>query len=187
VALSEGVSDVLGIDGAYVDRQQLLIPSDRFVVRDLAQSFRLDRRFDVAICLEVAEHLPPSRGPGLIDDLCALSEVVVFSAAVPGQQGTRHVNLRWQSYWADLFIKRGRTIVGDLRALVWRDSRVGWWYRQNIIVASAIALPDLDHQPLLDVVHPESTFRDVGMRTLLGAMPSATRAWARRRLRAPYT
>jgi SAM-dependent methyltransferase len=183
VALSEGVPDVLGVDGDYVDQRQLVIPPDRFAVRNLAEPFRMDRRFDLALCLEVAEHLPPSRGPGFIDDLCAVSDVIVFSAAIPGQQGTHHVNLRWQSYWANLFIERGRSIVDDLRASIWRDARVGWWYRQNVLVATAVALPRLEHPPVSNIVHPESTFRDVGLRTLLSEIPAAARTATSRRLK----
>jgi hypothetical protein len=55
--LANGVTDVLGIDGDYVDRSKLRIPRDRFVACDLMQPFEFDRTFDLAVCLEVAEHL----------------------------------------------------------------------------------------------------------------------------------
>lgn len=63
VAIRHGVTDVLGIDGPWVDGDQLLIPTERFTSRDVRQPLELDRTFDVAMCLEVAEHLPPSSAP----------------------------------------------------------------------------------------------------------------------------
>ena len=53
-----GVVKTLGVDGAYVDRSQLLISDDSFRCHDLSQPLRLDRVFDLAISLEVAEHIP---------------------------------------------------------------------------------------------------------------------------------
>ena len=75
--------EITGVDGHVVQPDQLLIPVDRFQRRDLAQPLALDRRFDLVNCLEVAEHLDPSRGPTFAADLCKLGDVVVFSAAVP--------------------------------------------------------------------------------------------------------
>src|SRR2546429_8002382 len=54
-----GVSDVIGVDGDYVDRDRLLIEPGRYIARDLESPLRLDRSFDLAVSLEVAEHLAP--------------------------------------------------------------------------------------------------------------------------------
>src|ERR1035437_896052 len=76
------VSDYLGIDGDYVNPQQLKIPPDRFFAADLAHPTRFDRRFDLALCLEIGEHLPVDSAEILIDSLVALSDAVLFSAAI---------------------------------------------------------------------------------------------------------
>lgn len=157
VALAEGVPDVVGIDGDYVDRAQLRIPDNAFLAADLSEPFGLPRRFDIAICLEVAEHLSAARGPGFIGDLCRLSDVIAFSAAIPGQEGTNHVNPRWPSYWVSLFKSHGYETVDVIRPRVWRDERVAWWYRQNILVAAKSPLPQMSgssREPLIDCVHP---------------------------------
>jgi hypothetical protein len=77
--------------------------------RDLEKRVSSPTKSDLAICLEVAEHLSADRGQSLIEDLCALAHVVLFSAAVPRQGGTKHINERWQSYWAAQFRERGYT------------------------------------------------------------------------------
>ena len=85
-----GVHDILGVDGDYVDTKLLCIPADRFIPLDLSQPVTLERRFDLVVSLEVAEHLPESRAASFVHDLTALASVVMFSAAVPGQDGTHH-------------------------------------------------------------------------------------------------
>ena len=49
-----GVDDILGVDGEYVDREQLMIPSAQFQAIDVARPFDLGRRFDLVQSLEVA-------------------------------------------------------------------------------------------------------------------------------------
>ena len=126
-----GVEDILGIDGRYVDRSLLEIPRDRFLPRDLRLPFKIDRRFDLVVSLEVAEHLPAESADQFVDCLVGLGPAVLFSAAIPNQGGNNHINERWQTYWASLFEDRGYTCIDAIRPKVWDDERVVWWYRQN--------------------------------------------------------
>ena len=129
-----GVTDVSGVDGDWVDRAALKIPTDQFKPFDLRNKLVMDRTFDLAISVETAEHLPPERGEGFVADLVALAPVVLFSAAIPGQGGTGHINEQWQDYWARLFAKHDYVALDFLRLKFWNDSRIEWWYRQNIIL-----------------------------------------------------
>jgi hypothetical protein len=148
--LANGVGEVIGIDGEYVDRSSLAIPAEDFLSRDLKLPIGLDRRFDLAVCLEVAEHLPESRAQGLVDDLVSLAPCVLFSAAVPGQGGTHHVNEQYLSYWKQLFVNRGYQSADYVRPLIAGNREVDWWYQQNIVLFAA---PD---HPLLSQGHPEA-------------------------------
>lgn len=67
-----------------------------------------------AICLEVAEHLPPESGPLLVAGL-AKARRVLFSAATPGQPGIGHINCMPHEYWHQLFAQQGMTFkfIGD--------------------------------------------------------------------------
>jgi SAM-dependent methyltransferase len=129
-----GVEDVLGVDAAWVDPARLSIPRDRFAARDLERPLGLGRRFDLAISLEVAEHLPESCARDFVDSVVALAPVVLFSAAIPFQAGEHHVNEQWPDYWASLFAERGYLAIDCLRRRFWADERVDWWYAQNMIV-----------------------------------------------------
>lgn len=132
--MKRGVEDILGIDGEYVNRQLLRIPSACFQACDLSQPIRLNRRFDLAVCLEVAEHLRESRAEGLVDDLVNLADVVLFSAAIPGQGGTDHVNEQYLSYWVALFETKGYMMLDVLRPQIWNNPKCDWTYRQNAVL-----------------------------------------------------
>ena len=129
-----GVEDVLGIDGDYVDREQLDIPREQFFPHDLMTRLRLGRTFDLAMSLEVAEHLPPEAATGFVASLTRLAPRVLFSAAVPHQGGEGHVNRQWPAYWAELFGAHGYVAIDCFRRGLWLDERVEWWYAQNVLL-----------------------------------------------------
>lgn len=136
-----GVGCVVGLDGPYVDQSKLLIDPGEFRQVDLRRPISLDRTFDLAVCLEVAEHLPARASRPLVKSLTASAPIVLFSAAIPGQGGTRHINEQWPNYWKSLFAEYGFSRLDAIRPRIWRDDRVEWWYRQNIsLFASAGAI-----------------------------------------------
>ena len=131
-----GVKDVFGIDGDHVDRSMLQIPNERFTAFDLKKPIPIDRQFDLVISLEVAEHLPEDCAKTFIHSLTGLGPVILFSAAIPFQGGTNHLNEQWPDYWANHFNDNGYVAVDCLRKKVWQDDQVEWWYAQNILLFS---------------------------------------------------
>jgi len=109
-----GVTEILGLDGNYVQRDRLEIPPCDFQVQDLALPFAIATKYDLAMCLEVAEHLPASHAVGLVESLTKLAPVVLFSAAIPHQPGKDHFNCQWPEYWAELFGRQGYVVVDAL-------------------------------------------------------------------------
>jgi len=129
-----GATDLRGVDGNHVDRSKLYIDPSCFTAVNLAQPFRIDGRFDLAICTEVAEHIPHAHSRDLVDVLCDAAVVVLFSAALPGQGGKGHVNERWPEYWHQRFRSRGFRMFDVIRPRIREDLRVRWWYRQNLVL-----------------------------------------------------
>lgn len=162
-AAALGVEEVVGIDGAWVDPARLEMPADRFRAADLAQPLDLGERFDMALCLEVAEHLPTEAADVLVDTLVRHAPAILFSAAVPGQGGEGHVNEAWPSLWRARFERRGYLALDGLRARIWDVSEIEPWYRQNLVVyadrrwlADAPALAERLGGPApFDLVHPD--------------------------------
>ena len=166
VFLEHGIREVVGVDGPWLDPGHLKIRSQDFRVHDLAEPFTVPRTFDLAICLEVAGHVPPAREGVFLDSLATLAPVLLFSAPIPHQPGIGYqpLNNRWPAHWAKLLGEHGFVAIDCLRTLLWEDERVAWWYAQNIWVAAReselFRFPSLRHAydagppAPLPLVHP---------------------------------
>jgi cyclopropane fatty-acyl-phospholipid synthase-like methyltransferase len=178
----QGLREIRGVDGHWVDQKNLVIPPGCFSHHDLQVDLDLGRRFDLAISLEVAEHLPPARARGFVAWLTGLSDVVLFSAATPRQGGKNHYNEQWQDYWAGLFAERDYVPVDFIRQLIWQDQKIATWYRQNLLVyvrrarVGELRLPVSAPGPL-SVVHPEVFMTKLDRAATVGG---ALKAWRRR-------
>lgn len=177
----KGVEEVFGIDGPWMDPVHLIIPRDSFRHADLGRPIQAQRRFDLALSLEVAEHLPPERAASFVGDLCALADFVLFAAAIPYQGGTGHVNEQWQEYWAGLFDTQGYAAVDAVRPRVWNDETVRVWYRQNTLLyvkrSRLGEVKGASAAGMVSVVHPAVFTEKVG--TLKGAWKTFSRRFRR--------
>lgn len=136
----QGVTDVCGMDGDWVDRTKLVIPADRFLAADVCRPLPVDRRFDLALSLEVAEHLPGECGAAFVGSLTRLAPLVLFSAAIPFQGGAGHINEQWPEYWVEHFRQSGYAVIDCIRRAIWNNAEVEWYYAQNTLL---FARPDL--------------------------------------------
>jgi SAM-dependent methyltransferase len=149
------ITDILGVDGDYIEPEQLEIPSDKFIPYDLKHPFTIDRKFDLVISLEVAEHLPQDCAEEFVASLTNLGSVVLFSAAIPFQGGTEHINEQWPDYWVSFFEKRDFIPIDCIRRRIWTNEKVEVWYAQNIMVFVDKKVLDL---PQYDLLKKELTF-----------------------------
>jgi SAM-dependent methyltransferase len=147
-----GVADTIGVDGIAVDRKIAVIAERQFVRHDLRLPLDLNRRFDLVICVEVAEHLDREFADTLIDNITRHADRCLFSGACPGQGGTHHVNCQWPEYWQDRFNARGFSCSDKIRWDVWSRNEIEPWYRQNMFVAERSATAGSEPR-LLKVVH----------------------------------
>lgn len=162
-----GVSDYLGIEGDWLDKKHLVIKEDSFRHRNLTTQIRLPKRYDLAISLEVAEHIDEKFASLFIENLTKASDVILFSAAIPGQRGSGHVNEQWPDYWIAKFEEYDYSPFDIIRPAVWLDSQVKTWYKQNTLVfVKKSKLSDLpcfnqilnNRSSPWSIVHPD-TFR----------------------------
>lgn len=87
-----GLRNVTGYEGvANIE----YLTSGRIKRRDFTIPFEPCKRFDVVVCLEVAEHIPPRFESTFLSNVnCSAGSGLVISWAPPGQSGTGHVNLQ---------------------------------------------------------------------------------------------
>jgi SAM-dependent methyltransferase len=187
-----GSARVRGVDGDYVDRKALLIPAPDFHAIDISQQFDLQETFDLVQCLEVAEHVPEDRAETLVGNLVRHGDLIVFSAAIPGQGGEFHVNERPYSYWRTKFADRGYEVYDAIRPVVAGLAGIEPWYRYNAFVyANARGASHLTPFALECLVPRERRLPDVSpafwrlrCAALAAFPPSATSVLARVKHRA---
>jgi SAM-dependent methyltransferase len=185
-----GVPRVVGLDGDWVKPEALMIQPDEFRRTDLTAALSAGDRYDLAMSVEVAEHLPARCADAFVDFLTTSAPVVLFSAAVPLQGGTEHSNEQWPSYWEGKFRARGFHAIDRLRWKIWDDREIEWWYRQNLLLfvhdseRGRFARLEFDGEApsVPGVIHPESPLAQqthlldaasLGVMTLLSALPRA--------------
>jgi SAM-dependent methyltransferase len=190
----QGISDVIGVDGAYVPPDLRKVPSALFVEHDLARPLALPRKFDLAVSVEVGEHLPEARAASFVADLTRLAPLVLFSAAIPFQGGD-HLNEQWQDYWAYHFNVQDFVPIDCVRRRVWTNPQVKWYYAQNILLygrrsvvesTSALAAAyEASREWPLRIVHPVkylsvADVTSVPLRRVLRTMPTLVKHGLRR-------
>jgi SAM-dependent methyltransferase len=153
-----GISDICGID--FHAGKVLNIPGSEYVTLDLTKPFDVPRKYDLAMSFEVGEHLPEESAEGFVRSITNLAPVVLFSAAIPQQGGTNHVNEQWPSYWANQFQKFGFEPIDCVRRTFWENPTVTCYYAQNIVLYASKGAPryeqlrSLPTFSMLPVVHP---------------------------------
>jgi SAM-dependent methyltransferase len=131
-----GVNEVIGVDGSHVPLDQLNIDRSEFRVCDLRNlsSLKIGKKFDLLLCLEVAEHLESKYAYQFIQSLVSLSDIIIFSAAIPNQTGENHFNEKYPDYWINIFLSHGYSFLDPFREKFWQNEKVNWWYRQNMFL-----------------------------------------------------
>lgn len=135
----KGVDIIKGKDGNNLNENLLYIPRKNIVIEDLDYiQQNTDKKFDLAISLEVAEHLKPESSKKFIKSLSSYSDLIMFSAAIDDQQSHIHTNIRPLQYWVDLFNNEGYECFDIIRpSLIEEDNNVDPWYIQNILLFAA--------------------------------------------------
>lgn len=126
--------EVFGLDGNKASKKRLLIDKDEFLSKNLEKSFYNGKRYDLAMSLEVAEHLSEESANNFVSDIVKFSDTIVFSAAIPGQGGYNHINEQWQDYWVEKFEKKGYVAIDIIRKEFWDNKKVMYYYPQNMFI-----------------------------------------------------
>ncbi|MCA6441376.1 MAG: methyltransferase domain-containing protein [Sediminibacterium sp.] len=158
-----GVKDVLGVDGDIHSSSLRMdnLTEEQFLQQDLNKQFKINKKFDIALCLEVGEHVSKESSEDLVLSLINASDIIIFSAAIPLQGGQYHINEQWQSYWSAKFEKHKFKPIDLIRPLIWKNPEIKYWYKQNIIVYvsydyTSTKLSTDTPITYVDIVHPDN-------------------------------
>jgi SAM-dependent methyltransferase len=150
-------AELVGVDHPGAVDHPMLIQRAEFIGADLTKSIDLERSFDLCLSLEVAEHLPETAAGIFVETLTRHADSIVFSAAIPAQGGTGHLNEQWPTYWRQLFAQHGFRCVDCIRPAVWDNEAVDRQYRQNMMLfLRSLAEIDLPDWGCAHLVHPDN-------------------------------
>jgi SAM-dependent methyltransferase len=127
-----GATKIYGLDFGVGASAKLAIDPACYRKTDLGAPIQVAAA-DLCVSLEVAEHISKNCADTFVDNLTKASARILFSAAVPNQMGDHHVNEQPPAYWIEKFAARDFVCLDVIRPLIWNDSRVCWWYRQNCL------------------------------------------------------
>jgi SAM-dependent methyltransferase len=130
----EGIKNIFGLDGPWVNTDKLRIQKEYFKHVDLEKPVHINKKFDLAVSLEVAEHLSKDSATTFVNTLTSFSPIILFSAAIPFQGGLHHINEQWPEYWVNLFAKKNYVPIDCIRKKIWKNDDVSFWYSQNILL-----------------------------------------------------
>jgi SAM-dependent methyltransferase len=175
-----GIQDVHGYDTIDLPAEERELPAEFYSRADLSKPMDFERKADLAISTEVAEHIESAQVETFIENLTKASDVVLFSAALPYQGGIGHVNENWVEYWVQLFSKRNYRCFDIFRIPFWNDSRIHYYYRQNILLfVHQDRVPEFEAKGLQEEPHPLSLIHpDLYIQAINRARPPEARRLA---------
>ena len=130
-----GVNKFIGIDGNEIEENFLLV-SRKYIKIDNLETHKNanNEKYDLAISIEVAEHLHNNCSFDFIKTLTSYSDVILFSAAIPYQEGEHHINCQPPQFWVDIFKKYGYDCYDFRNDLMNMWEKINPCYSQNILL-----------------------------------------------------
>jgi len=130
--------EILGFDGSPAAIKMSSV-ADKIKLFDLTESLRLNRHFDLCLCLELAEHLPLVAADILINSLTSLASSIVFTAATPGQgpRSIGHINEQPHQFWIKKFKAQyfayNKSLTHSIKQEM-EQAKVVWWLSKNLMI-----------------------------------------------------
>jgi len=129
---------ILGYDGSPAAIKGSLV-GKKIKLYDLCKPLKLKLKFDLCLCLEVAEHLEKKYAKTLVNSLSELSNIIIFTAATPGQgpKSIGHINEQPHKYWQKLFEQKNFKLNKKLTEKIRQEminKKVVWWITKNLMI-----------------------------------------------------
>jgi SAM-dependent methyltransferase len=100
-----------GLDAEGIDVSEYAIQQAHESVRPYCRvgsaADELDGRYDLIVCIEVLEHMPPEQAEAAVANFCRHTGDVLFSSSATDYGEATHVNVHPPEHWAELFARHG--------------------------------------------------------------------------------
>lgn len=130
-----GFSNILMVDHPSLPVTDLVNENKgSFTGVDLESGFPPANHFDLIMCIEVLEHFHEKRAIDIFNYITKHTDLVLFSAAIPGQSGEGHINCRRHNYWHKQFAAQGFHFFDGFKTSILNDDSINYWLRQNMFI-----------------------------------------------------
>jgi len=129
--------DVQGFDGSPAAIRQTVAKKNLVWQEDIRDLDTSDKKYDMVLCVEVAEHIPKKYANKLVKHLTSAGDLVIFSASPKGLGGTNHINEQPIEYWLDKFGDCGFDYWGEETselAFKIKEKGMPHWLWQDIMI-----------------------------------------------------
>ncbi len=111
--------DVLGIEGGERARTMLVCTPEKVIFADLRDPLNINKDFDLAMSIEVAEHIEGKFADAYVNNILSFHpKIVMLTAATPGQGGEFHVNEQDKAYWEKKFFDKGYVRAPEIEEMI---------------------------------------------------------------------
>ena len=133
-----GINDILGLEPS----PSAMLIADPLVRDDVMPLSLTDfiifrRNFDLAMNIEVAEHINKKFADRIVKNITRYSDLLIFSAAVPGQGGVGHVNEQPFEFWKNKICDTGFSFKEEetqkFRQFL-KKKKAKKWYYNNLAI-----------------------------------------------------
>jgi hypothetical protein len=128
-----GLPIAQGVEGPWLPEALLSIPADLVLRHDLSEGITLDCRFDLVICLGVANYLGGKLAKRLVETLTGLGSVVLFSPSGPGKRSGENRQTDTCELWNKLFAERGFEAFRGFAKHIAREGEVDSRYTREMV------------------------------------------------------
>lgn len=150
--------DAYWVNGERTERDKLFIDDKSLLIYNLEQYHDFWKQYDMALSLEVAEHIDEKYSDNFVKTITSCSDIIIFSAAIPWQTWQNHINLQSPEYRERKFNTYWYNFYDVFRHIFWNNEEIFWWYKQNIFLVAKkwVKIPDsLIEKPPRYIIHPD--------------------------------
>lgn len=138
-----GIKRLTGLDGSPAAREEFLLSKRKLAIFDLTEKYNFKKKYDLGLCLEVAEHLKAEDADILIETVTAAADDIIFTAAAVGQgpRSIGHINEQPPGYWIKKFKHKNFSYLKSRTEVMRKEMKakgVVWWLVNNLMVFSRI-------------------------------------------------
>jgi len=135
-------AEVKGYDGSEAAIRKSPV-KDKITFWNLEEYLPAEKKYDLCLSIEVAEHLKPQAADTFVRTLTGMSDTLIFTAATPGQGsvGIGHINEQPHEYWIEKFVAHGFRLEAELTRKIRKEmqaAEVIWWVPKNLMVFKKI-------------------------------------------------